>query len=138
MCVSRGSTNQSKYKAITTLPFQIIALANRCLGDIIGFYPVENQLSLCVLPTILTYMATAREPPATPTAIPTTPRKRRAGEPQTPRTTTRTQKLTLANVEDDDAISMETSVTETNEVNSTPLTTPSKSKSSRATKNLGK
>jgi hypothetical protein len=41
-------------------------------------------------------------------------------------------------VEDDDAISMETSVIETNEVNTALLTTPSKSKPSRASKSLGK
>jgi len=102
------------------LSFQLIDYS---LGDLVGFYSLHGRFSPCVLLQTLSYNSTS---PASETAkpsapTPSTPRKRRLGEPPT---------LTARHI----VTSTETPSSEVDE----PEPPPPKPKSSRASKGLGK
>ena len=57
-------------------------VCNNCAADIVGFYPIQKCLHLCVLPTQVSFFPTTDLPmPVSNPTSPTTRRKRRAGEP---------------------------------------------------------
>ena len=111
---------------VTSIPLCFICqrfrLIDCSLGDLVGFYSLRSRFSPCVLLHTLSYITSPTSDIAKPSAPTlTTPRKRRLGEPPT---------LTSRHV----VASTETSLLEVDE----PDPPPSKIKSSRASKTLGK